>query len=355
MYREMNILQQNVRKMARAQDAIYNDQESGEFDVILLQEPHISTYGEQQRITGTGPNFEAVLLKLHPGVETRKRVGMWVNRKQDFVQINIPNADVVAILINAQKRQVLVTSVYIPCIGTDGAEANGEQLRERLQAIQQAIDQERTQDPSVELIIAGDFNRHDILWEGNHIGNSPRQGEAQQILDFMETNDLQSMLPRGAMTFESGAGESTIDLMLVSQRLEEEKSICALCRTEHGSHHRAIHSAFSMDTANEESVPTVRYMIKQADWTKVRGYIEQHPSRQRFSTLGLDEMEERLVGMVQGALEEHCPKVKPSVYSKRWWNVNLSELRKNYTSIRNKARSRRRQGRMDPEMEATAN
>jgi hypothetical protein len=53
-----------------------------------------------------------------------------------------------------------------------------------------------------------------------------------------------------------------------------------------------------MDTASEESVPTVRYMIKQADWTKVRGYIKQHPSRQRFSTLRLDEMEERLVGMV---------------------------------------------------------
>ena len=259
-----------------------------------------------------------------------------------------------AIRISAQERQVLVASIYIPCIGIDGAEANREQLRERLQAIQQAIDQERTQDPSVELIIAGDFNRHDILWGGNHIGNTRRQGEAQQILDFMEMNDLQSMLPRGSITFESRAGESTIDLMLVSQRLAEEKSICALYGTEHGSDHRAIHSAFSMDTANEESVPTVRYMIKQADWTKVRGYIEQHPSRQRFSTLGLDEMEERLVGMVQGALEEHCPKVKPSVYSKRWWNVNLSELRKNYTSIRNKARSRRRQGRMDLEMEATA-
>jgi hypothetical protein len=69
---------------------------------------------------------------------------------------------------------VLVASVYILCIGTDGAEANREQLRERLQAIQQAIEQERIQDPRVELIIAGDFNRHDILWGGNHIGNSPR-------------------------------------------------------------------------------------------------------------------------------------------------------------------------------------
>jgi hypothetical protein len=42
------------------------------------------------------------------------------------------------------------------------------------------------------------------------------------------------------------------------------------------------------------------------------------------------------------------------VYSKRWWNVNLSKLRKNYISIRNKARLRRRQGRIDLEMEATA-
>jgi hypothetical protein len=42
------------------------------------------------------------------------------------------------------------------------------------------------------------------------------------------------------------------------------------------------------------------------------------------------------------------------VYSKRWWNVNLSKLRKNYISIRNKARLRRRQGRIDLEMEAIA-
>ena len=39
--------------------------------------------------------------------------------------------------------------------------------------------------PQIELIIAGDFNRHDTLWGGTVVRDE-RRGEAEPILEVME-------------------------------------------------------------------------------------------------------------------------------------------------------------------------
>ena len=51
-----------------------------------------------------------------------------------------------------------------------------------------------------ELIIAGDFNQHDQMWGGDKVGVSPRQGEAQEMLDLMDNLDLHLLSPRGMVT-----------------------------------------------------------------------------------------------------------------------------------------------------------
>ena len=60
--------------------------------------------------------------------------------------------------------------------------------------------------PGRELIITGDFNRHEQLWGGDEVGASPRQGEAQGILDMMDDLDLHLLLPRGMTTYEGTLG-----------------------------------------------------------------------------------------------------------------------------------------------------
>lgn len=49
---------------------------------------------------------------------------------------------------------------------------------------------------SVDLIIAGDINRHEQPWGGDEAGTTPQQGEAQPTIDLMQDFDLQSLLPR---------------------------------------------------------------------------------------------------------------------------------------------------------------
>jgi hypothetical protein len=56
----------------------------------------------------------------------------------------------------------------------------------------------------------------------------------------------------------------------------------------------------------------------------------------------VDEMAGRLTGWVNKVLEAHCPRARPSPYMKRWWNEDLTALRKSYTHWRNRACALRR-------------
>src|SRR5438876_9078891 len=94
----------------------------------------------------------------------------------------------------------------------------------------------------IELIIAGNFNRHNQLWEGDHIGSSPRQSEAAELINFMRDVDLQSLLPRGTITYESIRGNSTIDLIFTTERLTDELLCCNVYPTKYSSDHHGIES-----------------------------------------------------------------------------------------------------------------
>ncbi|EXL66365.1 hypothetical protein FOPG_17453 [Fusarium oxysporum f. sp. conglutinans race 2 54008] len=53
----------------------------------------------------------------------------------------------------------------------------------------------------VDMVIAGDFNRHDQLWGGEDV-SLERQGEADQIIGLMSEYALSSLLQRGTKTWQ---------------------------------------------------------------------------------------------------------------------------------------------------------
>jgi len=63
-------------------------------------------------------------------------------------------------------------------------------------------------------------------------------------------------------------------------------------------------------------------------------------------------MQDYIQRATQEAIAQHCPKAKPSKYARIWWSENLTVLRRRYTTIRNQARSIRRQGRRGLNLEA---
>jgi hypothetical protein len=58
--------------------------------------------------------------------------------------------------------------------------------------------------------------------------------------------------------------------------------------------------------------------------------------------------------VVTDAVEALTPKAEPSPYAKRWWTKDLTHLRRIYNYHRNQARTLRRYGNEDQELERRA-
>ncbi|KAF4232603.1 hypothetical protein CNMCM8980_004850 [Aspergillus fumigatiaffinis] len=191
---------------------------------------------------------------------------IWVNRNIPSVQqIEITSTDITAVLIPIDKP-ILAVSAYVPPI------AHGEEMEalvERLALIGEAISRLRERyGAALEVIVTGDFNRHHLLWGGNEvIRQRKRQDEADPIIHFMADFGLQSLLPKGTITFEARSQRSTIDLVLASEGLTTRLNRCQIHPVEHGSDHRAIQSVFDF-TSPASVLDIPRWLVRQVDWVE---------------------------------------------------------------------------------------
>lgn len=169
------------------------------------------------------------------------------------------------------------------------------------------------------VFLAGDFNRHDSLWGGDRVACEHQQGEAEGLLDFIENNNLQLLTPRGAATWErDGIAVSTINLAFATVTLFEDRILCQLFPNEYGSAHRAVHTVIALPGEQQE-IQTRSYILQRANWSVIRQHVQQ---RLHYSPFPNEEdtetMQAYLQGAVQTAIEQHCPKARPSAYAKRW-------------------------------------
>lgn len=188
---------------------------------------------------------------------------LWINRKiKPIRQLNINSNNITAVIIPAE-RVFLAVSVYIP---PGRGRAGRESLEHHLSLIGQTIrglQQEHRE--RLDLLIVGDFNQHDQLWGGDLVATSKRQGEVDSILWFMAEFGLQSLLPRGTITFIGSQDRSTVDLTLASPSLAERMLRCQVHPIEHGSDHHAIISTFKINTPVVER-GQVRYLFREVNW-----------------------------------------------------------------------------------------
>ena len=353
MNREVRILQANMKKSREAQHALHNDPALVDFHFILGQEPscflsdgEVVLQGTNRRWTTFVPNGRR---QRYPPV----RSCIWASREMAVTQLQADSADITAVVAYIGQRRLMIVSGYIPDLCSRRTkEENLEALTSRLEIINGLFQSELLRDPHTEVVIAGDFNRHNPLWGGSHISSTSKQEESAPIIDFMAELSLQSLLPVGVLTFESDAGRtSTIDLVLATPGLTSDLAKCSIWGHEYGSDHRAIHTSFWIDTEAQEN--RERLLLKNASWDKIREAVERQKEA-GFRTDDVDQMASRLITWVNNALEAHCPRAKPSPYMKRWWNEDLTALRKSYTYWRNRARAMRWQGREDAELRNTA-
>ncbi|KAE8551008.1 hypothetical protein EYB25_007240 [Talaromyces marneffei] len=325
--------------------SLMNDNKIRDYGVIAISEPYTRMIGNTMI---TSPMGHSYWTKMIP---TERYEGRWPIRSMLWIrsdieaeQIPVASPDLTAAILQLPDRAVLVVSVYV-----EGN--NKEALISTTRLLHDLVVDIRGRDGiRTDVLIVGDFNRHDQLWGGDQISPA-RQGEAEVLVDYITEHSLQSLLPRGTKTWHSGDLETTIDLVLASTELAEEMVKCGIHYTNHGSDHQAIETEF--DISVPERPITERLLWKNAPWAEIRARVTT--SLQAVSIDGLVQQQtDRLMTVVMEAVSKLTPKAKPSPYAKRWWTADLTQLRYIYTYWRNQARAQRRAGRAIPDLEQQA-
>ena len=327
------------------QQSLMNDNKIRDYGAIAISEPYARMI---ENMIVTSPMGHSHWTKMIP---TERREGRWPIRSMLWVrsgieaeQIPVASPDLTAAILQLPGRAVLVVSVYV--------EGNNEEaLISTIRLLHGlVVDLQGRDGIRTDVLIMGDFNRHDQLWGGDQI--SPvRQGEADALVDYMTEYSLHSLLLRGTKTWQSGDMETTIDLVLASTELAEEMVRCGIHYTNHGSDHQAIETEFDISVPDRPA--SERLLWKNAPWAEIRARVAT--SLQAVPLGGSVQLQtDRLMTAVTEAVLKLTPKAKPSPYAKRWWTTDLTQLRRTYTYWRNRARSRRRVGRAVPELEQRA-
>ena len=345
MNRAFQVLQLNGRKQDTVQHSLMNDSQLEDFSVLAISEPYAWRFDETVITAPMGhPNWT----KITPTTQNRERWAfrsmLWIRRDIDAEQVPVESPDLTAVVLRLPDRSILVASIYIE-------PRDEESLLDMTNKLDRLIRKTRaTTSTRLDVILAGDFNRHDQLWGGDDVSPG-RQGEADLIVDLMSEHALQSLLPRGTKTWQKGESETTIDLILASEELASSMVKCLVHSTEHGSDHRAIETTF--DIATPERFVEKRLLFKNAPWNDIRARITE--GLQGVPVGGSVQWQtDHLMAVVLEAVNALTPKAKPSPYAKRWWTKDLTQLRKVHTYWRNQARTQRRMGHTLPELDQQA-
>lgn len=346
MHKTLQVLQLNVRKQSMTQHSLLNDERLKDFGVLAISEPH--AWRNCNNNVATAPmghsNWTKMIATTQHGGKWPIRSMLWIRKDIEAEQVPVPSADLTAAILHLPDRALLVVSVYIEGRNTGALLEAMHKLRQLIDGFSSNIHM-RT-----DVILAGDFNRHDQLWGGDDI--SPmRQGEANPIINLMNDYSLCSLLPRGTKTWQRDHYETTIDLVLASQELASAMVKCSIHETEHGSDHRAIETTF--DVATPDRMVGERLLFKNAPWTAIKARVLE---ALHCVPVGgsVQQQTDFLMKAVLGAVYTLTPKAKPSPYAKKWWTRDLTQLRRIYTHWRNRARTQRRAGHPLLELEQQA-
>ena len=179
-------------------------------------------------------------------------------------------------------------------------------------------------------ILLGDFNLHHPLWGGDSVTSSHEM--AYTLIQHTITAGLSLTLPAGTKTREASGSSSTLDLVFMSQWLEERLWHCSVDKTiDTGSDHWPIRTTINTDTPTIP-LPPLRPQWKKANWEKTRAALRSHMDPQEPHALGskadLDSEAERLILAMTQTIHETIPMTRPSQWAKPNWTRECQELTK---------------------------
>lgn len=330
----LRIWQQNINKSLDGQNDLLHRVST--HDMVLIQEPYIDFLGN----TRATPGWTVVYPTGHKDRTEKTRSVILVNSKlhtATWKQVGVAHPDITAIALTGPFGTIRIFNIY-----NDG-DTNDTIFFLRAFLRDNPISMYKKQ-PARD-IWAGDFNRHHPLWElptNTHL-------LTQHHIDFalplsVMTSGMTMILPEAIPTLRAfGTGNLTRpDNVFCTPSLAEAFVICRTApemqpvKTDH------FPILYEIDVELTRHTEKETYDFHNVDWAKFREELKQelewiNNPREIEEEEELYERIQVIEDVLEKIVQAIVPKIKVSIYTKRWWTNDLSVMRKGVRRAKKKS------------------
>lgn len=334
--RRLRIWQQNLNKSNKAQFDLTNSTIHKRWDIILLQEPYLDAYGNSK----ASRNWR-VIYPTNRTNDTVARSVILINAQIDtdeYTQLTMEGSrDITAVQFKGNYGRLSIFNIY-----------NDIQHSDTLNNLRQYINKNRAKICSSNtdsMIWAGDFNRHHPLWDelrNRQLFTKAAIKSARILINLVADFDMTMALPKGIPTLQHMVTKNWTrpDNIFTSYNLQNHIIKCETMPGQRGPGTDHVPIQTTLDITPTRKTPTDSYNIRMMDWKEVRKdlteRIQDIPEPQEITNEAqFQKAVNDLTGVLQDLIRANAPLNKPCPHSRRWWNKNLDDLRKENTRLNN--------------------
>ena len=183
-----------------------------------------------------------------------------------------------------------------------------------------------------------DFNQHHPLWDeerNGHLLTAGASATVQPLIALLEDFNMVMLLPKGLLMLQSMVTKNwtRVDNVFAMHNTEHLVVTCDTDPRQWGPGTDHVPVLTTLDLEIPAAAAMSRRNFRAADWLKFRQTLmDQLDNIPGLRTL-LNELQFQgavsdLTTALQAAIEHVVPLSKPSLHSRRWWNDELSRLKK---------------------------
>ena len=333
------IWQQNLNTSDKAHYDLINSPLHKSWDVLALQEPYINSFSK----TKANSQWHVIYPSPHLTNSAVNRSVILISASLDvnkWAQIPVDGTnDISTIQLFTPRGHISIFNLYVNCNHSEALEALGRTICNNCQCILGC--------PSDSIIWCGDFNRHHAMWdeERNHLlFMASAMLAANELISYIAEFGLVMTLPKGIPTLQAMATKNwtRVDNVFMSEDLA---GLLICCDTtpnlrSPGTDHVPVHTI--IDTGVPQIVPEPYRAYRVVDWKAFRKnlswQLESIPGSQMIrSDSQFQCAVAELTGAIQATIAAVVPFVKLALHSRRWWNGELSALKKQLNRLNNQS------------------
>jgi endonuclease/exonuclease/phosphatase family metal-dependent hydrolase len=234
----LSILQYNVMKSRdKVMASLLRDKRITGYDVLAIQEPWRNPFTHTTH-NPIPQHFELAYLE-----HGKTRVCFFINKRIPShhwtVTHHTPDVSTLELQWGEQGETIAIHNIYNPVVAI-------EPTYSAITVLQGVLRQwNRT-----EQLVVGDFNLHHPYWGGFRVQRP--DPEAEEIIELVDEHQLGLLYEPGTITYKARDTETTIDLSLATETLQER---LVRCRPRddmnHDSDHIPVETVFNISTATK--------------------------------------------------------------------------------------------------------